>query len=165
MALTPGFVLRTPDPALGADKILTLEDGSNRKAQGMVFVDENGAHAGIESNPLRTRPPKLTWADTAGALQNKRIVKSSPGAVFEARAIVDPSVSSVRYLLFFNQTTVPVNGEIPILRALLPIGGEAAESIAAGKPFSIGIAVAISETPLTLTLPGSAEGMFHIGVI
>lgn len=147
---TESDVLRTDDPA-GGDTFATRDKASGAKTQGVHLDPE-------------VMGDILSHSSTGGAAENTREPKSSAGRIFRASVILDPSVPSDRYLMVFDKAAAPVNTDIPVRRRLVPAGGEAGIDLGSyGHELTTGIAVAISTTHDTLTLPAGAEGFFTVG--
>lgn len=104
------------------------------------------------------------------ALENQVAIKTTPGRVWAARLLLASVAAANRWLLFFDvdniASTPLVNGDVPIWSAALAMGTlEVADQVPNGLLFSRSIAVAVSTTPLTLTLPLGAEGIFLVGFV
>ena len=83
----------------------------------------------------------------------------------QLRVILDPTVTSVRYLMFFNQTGAISPGTDPDWRMVVPIAGEASETFAKGEmAFSTGLSIALSSTYDDLTVTTASEGFFQVVV-
>jgi hypothetical protein len=99
---------------------------------------------------------------TAGAAVADAIISADPATLVEFRAILDSAVAVDRYVMFFDDDTLPVaNGTAPFWRLLVPAGSEASETWnPSGLQFpTTGIVVAVSSTIDDLTLTG-AEAYF-----
>lgn len=149
MAATETTVTRTDDAS--GDPIGLFEKDSGTLVQSMALDGE-------------VMGELLSWAHTAGAAENTHEAKGAAGRLFRADVIA-PGSGAVRYLMVFDKGSAPVNGDEPVLRAMLPsTAGEETASLALGlygRVFTSGIQLALSTTPATLTLPGSAEGYFQ----
>jgi hypothetical protein len=104
----------------------------------------------------------------SAALEQVAVVAIGPTGHFiveDIRMIISPGVSADRHLMLFDKATNPVNGNAPIWSAVLPNQGAGSGEVwDSFKPIAVttGLAVAVSTTPLTLTLPGSAQAIFQI---
>lgn len=69
--------------------------------------------------------------------------------------------ASKRYLQFFNTTTTPAGGAVPVLSFLIPAGSSCDYGTShfgtGGQYFSTGLAYAVSTTPLTYTAATASE--------
>lgn len=162
MALTPSNAKRADDSS-GKD-IKTGTDSGGDHIQYITQVDDSGDQASIVGNPSIVQGDTLSWADTDGTADTNLVVKTSPGTLFEVRAI--NTSSSVRYLHIFNDTSAPSGSDVPAHRVLVPASGEASESFGInGRAFSTGIVVAFSTDVDDYNAPASNEAYFHVGYI
>lgn len=151
MPATPSEVTRTDDAS--GDTFATFDNDAGRKVQG-VAID------------VEVQGELLAWANTGAAAENTNIAKGTPGRVFVAEVVLDPSVVVDRYLMVFNKASAPVNTDIPVFRALVPAGGQAGiDRGLLGRELTLGVSVAISTTAGVLTLPAVAEGFFTVGYL
>lgn len=108
--------------------------------------------------------PTRVGNPTSTAL-NLLVAKDEGGFLYDLHVTI--TTSSARYIMVFDKATDPVNGDTPVTRAYIGTGtfflAEHLEESAHPNRFAKGIAVAISETSDTLTLPASAEGYFDVG--
>lgn len=185
MPLTPGTVGRDNE-ATGQDFLIFL-DGSSRRIQSFAIVDDTGAHAGITGTPLVTSVSNTVTVSGTVAISGsvattsaaETFVRYSSAAAEDStpdvgtgacelrqlRAILDSTITSTRYLMFFNSTTLPANGTAPVWRVLVPAGGESSESFEKGEmAFTTGLTVALSSTIGTLTVTTASEGYLQIVV-
>ena len=99
------------------------------------------------------------------AFEQSAIVLAAPGVVYEIRMILNTAIAADRYLMVFNSTALPANGDIPVWRALLPNPGAGAGEVWDGfsVPFACatGITVGLSTTATTFT-GGGANALFEI---
>jgi len=99
------------------------------------------------------------------AAANVLVIKDEGGFLYDLHAIVD--TNSERYVMVFDKATAPIDTDVPVLRTYIAGGNkgisEHLEEGAWPQRFSKGIAVAVSTTIDTLTLPGGAEGFFDAG--
>ncbi len=97
MALTKGTVRRATVTDAGAD-FLTLEDGTNRRAQAVGSVDDLGNHSGIKENPLYVRIGEADPAVNSGAVSVREYsIMVNPGFLAELRVQLDPNASAARW--------------------------------------------------------------------
>lgn len=151
MPATTTDVIRTDDTA--GDTFEVFETDAGRAVQSMALSPE-------------VQGELLSHTATGGAAENTHSVKASPGRLFRIDALLDPGVGAARYLMVFNLAAAPAGGETPVLRALIPAGGQVSFDLGVyGKEFTTGIQVAISTTIATLTLPGGAEGYFQAAFV
>jgi len=106
---------------------------------------------------------------SSAALEDQAVIKDSAGRMYASRILLAAAGLADRWLLYFDTETPAtplINGAVPIWRVALPTGAlESADELPNGMVFSNSIVVAISTTPLTLTLPGGGEAMFQIGFV
>jgi hypothetical protein len=163
MALGITTVERAND--VGEQPFLIFTDGSTRRIQTFAFVDEDGAHAGIAGNPfiVSVESGPVRWKyDTAGAAEAGAQLRTGAGDIRELRALLDPSVVAVRYLMLFDLAAPPTLGAVPDWRGLIPAAGEMSESFPGGEfAFTLGCYAMISTTLPTLTV-SAADGFFHV---
>lgn len=151
MPATPTTVTRTDDPS--GDDFATYDKDAGAKVQAVALDAE-------------VQGEILSWDVSSASAETNRVSKASEGRVFSAAAVLDPSVLSDRYLMVFNKATAPANNDVPILRALLPAGGQASIDLGVyGLAVPDGIAVAVSTTANLLTLPGSGEAYFQVSYV
>lgn len=163
MALTKITVRRAAVTDAGTD-FLTLEDVSNRVAQAVGVVDENGDHSGIAANPLQVAGSVTQAAlvgtnfNSGGTGVDSALISASAADLLEVRAVLDISVTVDRYLMLFDDADgVVADGTAPIWRFLIPAGGMAGESFdGAALEFTAGITAKVSSTPGTLTVTADA---------
>lgn len=103
------------------------------------------------NDPSMTR---LTAVGTTG-----QVLKAAPGRFYGACAV--NKAATAYYLMVFDKATAPVNGDTPRLSKPLPVSGAVTIGPEDMGGFSLGcllgIGVAISTTPDTLTLAASAD--------
>lgn len=107
---------------------------------------------------VRTRGADATSSSTA--LENKRILLAKPGILFDL--LIFNSGAGAYYAHLYNKATTPTNGDVPVAVISVSAGNQNGFAYAGGRPFSVGIACAISTSLDTLTL-GSAEAWFDGG--
>jgi len=101
----------------------------------------------------------------SAVLEQAASIATGQFVVEEIRMIISPGVSADRYLMVFDKASAPVNADVPDWSAVLPnVGVGAGEVWDSFIPFAVtaGLAVAVSTTPLTLTLPGVAQAIFQV---
>lgn len=88
--------------------------------------------------------------------------KASPGRVYKFR--VQNKGAAVVWAMLFNKATAPVNTDVPLARVPVPITAGAAEIDYGqfGRPFALGIGIAFSSTPDTLTLLAGADCHYEV---
>lgn len=182
MALSNSSILREDDTT--GTSIGSKVSGGGVEYQAVVIVDDNeaclgdasnplkaqlttgvGAEAGTQASPLIHRHVALTWTTSGGSLSAQSTMAPSARTIHELRAIVDPSVTTPRYLHVFDSPGAVSNGATPVWIAYIPPGGEASESLPGGLVTATGVVLAVSTTLATLTLPGGPEAIFMMGVI
>lgn len=101
------------------------------------------------------------------ALENQVVIKAAAGRLYASRVLVAAALGADHWLLYFDVATPAtplILGAVPVWRVVLPTGAlESADELPNGMFFSNSIVVALSTTPLTLTLPLVASGIFQIG--
>ena len=108
--------------------------------------------------------PNLTWYDTGGSAEDSAIIATTTATLYMLRVLIN--TENDRYLMIFNNTSLPANGTAPDHRAFVPGLGEAMESLGPyGRKFSTGMVVALSSTRDTLTVTTGSEGFFHVGYL
>ena len=188
---TPSTVQRTAEVG---DDYRTFTNAGVR-SQAVALVDDNGAQSGVTGNALLVDPGIVAIDDStpidvniASGIANPLPVSltaetfvrySTPAAgedseadigtgaceVRQLRVILDPTVTNVRYLMFFNSLTVPANATAPVWRMVVPIAGEASETFAKGEmAFATGCSIALSSTHDDLTVTTASEGFFQVVV-
>jgi len=110
--------------------------------------------------PVSFSSGTLVQYATGGSAEASAVVVASAAALRELRVVLDPSATTLRYMMLFNATSLPVNGTAPAWRGLVPPSGEMSENWPDGLDFATGIVVALSETADTLTV-APAEAFFH----
>lgn len=184
MALTPDVVTRTDDAA--GDAFLTFLDGSGRRSQAVVQVNEGGNPMGITGTPVvvatgsnevlidSSTPINVNIASTshvhthvtsatAGTAVANALIYSGVTTLVELRVLLDPTVSVDRWVMLFDSIAAigTLETTAPLWRIFVPAGAEASESWnPSGLEFADGITVAVSSTIAVLTLTG-AEAFFH----
>lgn len=89
------------------------------------------------------------------------VAKTEGGWVRRARG-VNPA-AALRYLMLFDKSVAPVNGDVPRARVAMAANAGGASAIYdTPLRFAAGIQAAWSTTADTLTLPGGAEGSYEI---
>lgn len=147
MPATPAEVTRTDDTA--GDAFEVFENDAGRAVQSVALSPE-------------VQGELLSHAASAGAAENTFVLKATPGRVFSGAVLLDPTVAAARYLMVFNLAAAPTAGAVPLLRFYVPAAGQGGFDLGLyGLQCDTGIALAVSTTPDTLTLPGSSEGFFQ----
>lgn len=166
MAFAKKTVLRIDD--LSGDSFILMEapSGSTEYAQGVVLIDEAGNPQGLASSPLITTPSVGTIVKFHSGNTNvtNLVVQAASGSLRDIRVVLDPSVSVARYLMLFNNTSLPGDTATPITDGLIwsmviPPSGEASESFPDGLAYSAGLVAVISSTHDALTIVTSTEGI------
>lgn len=148
MAATPTTVVRTDDPS--GDDFATYDKDSGAKVQAVALDPE-------------VQGETVSWAETGNTAAETLVAKASAGRLFSAAVVLDPGVAAARYLMVFNKATTPTAGDVPVLRALVPAGGQASIDLGIyGRDMLTGISVALSTSVSVLALPGSGEGFFQV---
>lgn len=96
----------------------------------------------------------------SAALEASRIVKASPGNLFGF--VFGNSNAALRYVQFFNSTTLPADGAVPALS--FPVQGNSPFSFDTGKFanfFTVGMVICNSTTQFTKTI-GAADSTFYV---
>lgn len=116
---------------------------------------------------ITTNPVPVTFSSgtlvmyaTGASAEASAVLASAAASIHELRVVLDPTAVTLRYMMLFNATSLPVNGTSPAWRGLVPSSGEMSESWPDGLAFATGIVVALSETSDTLTI-APAEAYFH----
>jgi hypothetical protein len=97
---------------------------------------------------------------TSTVLELGRVVKAGPGTVYAVTFC--NTNAAVRFLQFYNSTTVPADSAVPVLT--FHVAASASVNLDwsnVGRYFSTGIAVASSTTAATKTASG-ADGFFDV---
>jgi len=167
MAFAKKTVLRIDD--LSGDSFILMEapSGSTEYAQGVVLIDEAGNPQGLASSPLIVTPNvggTLTKFHSGNTNVTNLVVQAASGTLRDIRVVLDPSVSVARYLMLFNNTSLPGNTASPIAEGLIwsmviPPAGEASERFPDGLAYSAGLVAVISSTHDALTIVTSTEGI------
>lgn len=86
-------------------------------------------------------------------------IKATAAHLYSAYA--ETTNAGKRYLQFFNTTTTPTAGNVPVLSFLIPAGSSCSYGTEHfgpnGQPFTSGLAYGISTTPLTYTAATAGE--------
>jgi hypothetical protein len=93
--------------------------------------------------------------DTSAAAEKSSVTKASAGNLYGFSAT--NSNAAVRYLQFFNSTTVPADATVPVLEFVMPANGGAAFEWPMGRAFATGIAWCFSTTSQTKTIITAAN--------
>ena len=182
MPLTPDTVLRTDDAA--GDSFLTFLDGSARRVQAVAVVNLNGDPMGVTGTPLVAEISNAVLIDdtipidvniastthththnvyvTAGSAVASAVISGVPATLVELRVILDSAVAVDRYVMLFDDDTLPITpGSAPFWRLLVPAGSEASETWnPSGLQFpTTGIVAVVSSDIGTLAITG-AEAYF-----
>lgn len=93
---------------------------------------------------------------TAGIL-----ISNKPGRFY--RAVVENGAATAYYLQVFNKASAAVNTDVPVYQKRLPVSGEVEIDLVNvnGVPCNLGISIAISTTPGTLTLAAATDVAFY----
>lgn len=92
-------------------------------------------------------------------LQASAVVKSGPGKLFGLT--VTNTKASTQYVQIFDASTLPAEGAVPVLAALLPASDALGLSWLPARTFLTGCVVCNSSTQGTKTL-GSADCLFDV---
>ena len=113
--------------------------------------------ASVTKSP--TPAPILTYSGNCNPTGQGPVIKASPGTILTIHA--GASANNV-WLLLFNKTTAPVNGDVPALAIPFqlnqPYSIESADrDYPGGFPMTTGISWALSQTPSMLTFGGCKD--------
>lgn len=138
-------------PAVGEDDVADL----SVDLQGRLRIVDAGTSGTVQRS------------STPGARENSRVAKSTPGTLFRTDMGVVTGTNADRWLMVFDKSVAPVNGDVPIWRALSPAAQGSAEVYiefprGAALACAAGVTVGISTTELTYTAPANPEATFHI---
>lgn len=182
MATTQTSVRRLDDPV--GDAFLTFDIPGGEKAQGVVLVNADGAHAGITGFPLTVEglvtidstipvtvqlaPSTLgtAWEYNTGATGDDSATLVFDGGATkyvlnEFRLILDTAVTADRYVMLFDSATPPADTAVPVWRGVVPEKGMMAETFEAGLEFTNGISFALSVDFNDLLTTTSNEAFLH----
>lgn len=151
MPATEATVNRVDDPSTG-DDFATYQKGSGALTQGVNQDPEVGGTL-------------LSWDSTGASAETNRVPSASPGSLFKCDVMIDTSITDPRWLMVFDKATAAVNTDVPILRARVSGGFASIDLGLYGIECASGIAVAVSTTIGTLTLPGAGEAYFQVGYV
>lgn len=93
--------------------------------------------------------------DTSAAAEKSSITKASAGTLYSFTAT--NSNAAVRYLQFFNSTTVPADATVPVVEFVVPANGGINYTWPFGRQFTTGIAWCFSTTSQTKTIITAAN--------
>lgn len=154
MPASPTTVNRTDDPSSGDD--FKVYEDTNTPARIVQAV----------ANDPDVSGRLLTWSVTPGGNATSSVaIKTAAGIVFKIDVIMDPTVVDDRWLMVFDQISVPKNNDDPALRARISGGFASVDLGLYGRELLTGLSVAVSSTPGLLTLPAGAEGYFQVGYV
>lgn len=134
--------------------------GNHKVTQATLEIGEdetNGVRA-VVTKPLAVSTYCPT-ADTSAAAEASSVSKASPGVLY--RFTFTNTNAATRYLQFFNSTTVPANGTVPVLSFACAAGATITETFLHGKYFSTGLTWCNSSTAGTKTI-GAADSVCDI---
>lgn len=97
----------------------------------------------------------IPGTDTATAA----VLKNEPGSLI-AGVFTNLNTTDTRYLLLYEQNTVPMGADVPLLSLILPPNGAyefKSDFISGGTPFEDGIAWAFSTNPNSYTAASAAN--------
>lgn len=94
-------------------------------------------------------------ADTSAAAEKSSVSKASAGNLYGFSAT--NSNAAVRYVQFFNSTTVPADATVPVLEFIVPANGGVSGEWPKGRAFTTGIAWCFSTTSQTKTIITAAN--------
>jgi hypothetical protein len=168
MAFTKKTVNREDD--LSGDSFILMEApaASTEYAQGVVLIDEDGNPQGLTSSPLIVEPSVGTLVKFHSGDTNVAgyVCHATSGVLHNIRVVLDPSVSVARYLMLFNDNSIPTSPDAAPVSTLnlvwsmvIPPAGEASESFAQGLAYSTGLTAVISSTHDAYTIVASSEGI------
>ncbi len=123
-----------------------------------VAEDNSNAVIAIVEKPLSV----ATYApseDLSEAAEASSVTKASPGNLYGF--VFNNANAAVRYLQFFNATTVPADTAVPVLSFRVGIGETLSFSFNRPRYFSTGICWANSSTQNTKTI-GAADSIASI---
>lgn len=146
MSATATFVKRELDAS--GDSIKGFKDAALQVVQAMVLDPE--VSAGV-----------LTPFATDGTGVVAVLVNATARSVFRAEVNVIVAAPADTWLMVFDKATAPVATDIPILRRKVADGFAVLDLGAFGQELALGLGVALSITPDTLTLAGANDAFFQ----
>jgi hypothetical protein len=147
---TDSSVTRALDAS--GDEIKSYTDAAGNEVQGMALDAEvNGE--------------MLSWASTAGVAAETAVAKASAGRFFSCDVVLTTPFPTDRWLMIFDKGSAPINADVPVFRARVGGGWASIDLGVYGRVLASGVAVAISTTVDTLTLPGGGEAFFQVGYL
>lgn len=109
----------------------------------------------------------LFASQNLASLANAGVIKSAAGRVLSVYC--ENENTAKRYLLLLNQTTTPVNGQVPVRAYGIPPNGAIVLDVVYfgvnGLSFATGIAWAFSSTKNTVTLATASECIYEVGYV
>lgn len=123
------------------------------------FGDALGPFVQINAVPLK----KSATLNPNG--ENERIVKvQADNTLLFEEFIAYNNTGGALYAMIFDSATTPTNGDVPDITAIAMAAGEtvSGEVEDRGVPFTKGICVVFSTTPLALTIAGATAGSITI---
>lgn len=120
----------------------------------LSFEDQGNAVGQVVDKPLSV-PTYTPDLDTSAAAEKSSITKASAGNLYSFTAT--NSNAAVRYLQFFNSTTVPADATVPVLEFVVPANGSKDYAWRFGRQFTTGIVWCFSTTSQTKTIITAAN--------
>lgn len=152
MALSISEAIREDDIDTGTTKnIKTGTDAGGRHIQFMAISDTDGNHTAPGS-----------YYNTGGTAEASAVVSGSATRVKSITMMLDPTITTSRWCMGFNATSLPADGAAPDVRFLVAGAGASSKTYAAMRAFSTGLVLAVSTTPGTLTVATSGEAYFDV---
>lgn len=124
-----------------------------------LFGDKHGPQVQVYAQPLRKS------ATTSPTGENSRIVKvQQDNTLLLEEFLVYNNTGGALYAMIFDSETLPANGLVPAVTAITVASGDtvSGELEENGLPFTHGICIVLSTTPLILTIAAATAGSITI---
>lgn len=100
------------------------------------------------------------WSNTSGGLVEAHSAVASATSVYEVRCNLDDAAAANYWMCIVDKATAPANSDVVIDAVKVTIGGTSTITFPGGRPLTNGLALCISSTLDTVTLPGDSNAKF-----